>query len=127
MNTKFVNHWTFEELISLPHRDWQKESTYSSILIISTKEVHDSGYAMMAIIGCQKGIPTEIAATCCDDIEWAIPWLGYQYSDGHRGGQFRTDCMIESGAMHIWANYASFTVGNALSSITITVNKKEPT
>lgn len=127
MNTKAANHWTFKELMSLPHRDWQLHSTYSSVLIISTRKVHDSGYAMMAIIGCQKSIPIEIAATCCDDIEWTIPWLGHQYSDNHRSGQFRTDCMIKSGALHIWANYADFTVSHALSSVTITVNKKEPT
>ena len=49
------------ELLSLPKRDWNKESYYDAVLFIPTKEKHDSGYNLFAIVGCQEDYPKEIA------------------------------------------------------------------
>ncbi len=101
--------------MALPVRDWDKRTKYDSLLIVSTRKKHDSGWAMMAIIGVCDNAPQEIAVSCCDDIEWKLPAMRF---DGLIG-QFRTDCAIKSGAIHAWQRDSYFIVGEALSSTTI--------
>lgn len=104
------------DLLALPVRAWDAVTVYDSIAILSTRQKHDSGYAVMAIIGCRNGLPIEIAAQCCDDIEWcAPPMLGAGYTIG----QMRTDCWLKSGAIHAWSRVNRFRVGAALSSMTV--------
>jgi hypothetical protein len=114
---KSINQWTKKELLELPVRAWDTPTNYDSLLIFSTGKKHNSGYAMIAIIGVKKGKPVEIAAQCSDDIEWKLPSMIYvgQYSIG----QMRMDYAIKSGAMHAWCDKYRFYVGHALSSITI--------
>lgn len=120
---KHLNEWSHKELMALPVRDWQDEKTYDSVLVVSARKKHDSGWAIMAIIGCEKAEPIEIACACCDDIEWKFPaptlYGGGQFSLG----QMRTDCALKSGALHAWIRGYRFKVGAALSSTEIEVVK----
>lgn len=61
-----------KELLALPEREWDKVTEYESIIIVPTGKKHDSGWALMAIIGYDrdKGL-FEIAAKC-DVIDWHI-------------------------------------------------------
>lgn len=102
---KEINQWSRSELLLLPVRDWQTPSDYRSVLILNTRKKHDSGWSIVAIIGVEKE-PVEIAAMCCDDIEWNIR-------------NMRMDCALKSGAMHVWKTGSRFRVGEALSSVTI--------
>lgn len=112
---KSLNQWGRDELLNLPTRAWNAESEYDSLLILSTRRKHDSGWAIMAIIGVRDTQPVEIACECCDDIEWKFPpmvTVGGVYSIG----QMRMDCAMRSGALHAWARNAKLRVGAALSS-----------
>lgn len=117
---KEINLWTKKELLALPMRDWSKEGIYDSLLIFSTGRKHDSGWDTMAIIGVTERQPKEICTICSDDIEWKLP-APQLYGVGNKFslGQFRSDCCIKSGALHVWTDKGMFHVGTALSSITI--------
>ncbi len=115
---KHINDWKRKELMALPMRAWDRRTTYDSVLVISTKTAHDSGWAMMAVIGVNGGVPVEVAARCCDDIEWIYPPRSV-LGAGFIIGQVRTDCCMASGAVHFWKRDKRFRVGPALSSLTI--------
>jgi len=101
------------ELLKLPKRAWGKKGVYSSIMVINTKRKHDSGWALMAIIGLNKNQkPIEIAAYC-DDICWNLNNLS-----------FKNDMFYPSGIIHFWSNTAEFKVGLSLSSTDVTLISK---
>ncbi len=117
---KSLNDWSRKELMALPVREWGISSEYDSLLLLNTRKKHDSGWAVMAIIGVSAGKPVEIACNCCDDIEWKFPpmktigdWKPVSI------GQMRMDCAFSSGALHAWKHQAKFRVGVALSSTEI--------
>jgi len=119
---KRLNDWTHKELMALPEREWGEESEYDSVLIVSTKKKHDSGWAAMAIIGVRNLMPVEIASSCTDDISWHTPIpsrLGnISVSD------VRSDMAFKSGAIHFWSRKYKFVVGAALSSLDIKIIPK---
>jgi hypothetical protein len=122
-----INEWTKSELLALPHRKWDDDSQrYDSLLIVNTGKKHDSGWAMMAIIGCRKLKPIEICTACSDDIEWKMP-ADTKYGDRkYTLGQYRSDCAIKSGALHIWTREGKFRVGASLSSTEIELCPNDP-
>jgi hypothetical protein len=87
-----------KELKNLPRREHLKITTYDSLIVINSGIKHNSGYALMYIIGCNNLKPIEIAASC-DDIEWIMNKLC-----------FRNDMYYPSGAIHFWSNTAKFKV-----------------
>lgn len=101
-----------KDFLSLPERKWDLVTQYDSILIVSTGKKHDSGWHLMAIIGCKKQKPIEIAAYC-DDINWLI-----------KTNRMRTDMPYKSRLTHIWGNRLIFEVGISLSSTDITVKEQ---
>ena len=112
-----MNEISRKELMSLPMRAWDEVSEYESLLILSTRRKHDSGWAVMAVIGCRDGKPVEIAVSCCDDIEWKFGPM--EMCGPYSYGQMRMDCAFRSGALHAWTRKGKFRVGHALSSITV--------
>ena len=115
-----LNSWSHKELMALPVRKWDDSSKeYDSLLVLSTRRKHDSGWAMIAIIGVRNSQPEEIACSCCDDIHWKLPPQEPTFGKGRFDGQFRTDCAFKSGALHVWNRGCRFKVGAALSSTTI--------
>lgn len=113
---KSLNQWGRDELLKLPTRAWDADSEYDSLLLLSTRHKHDSGWAIMAIVGVRDGQPVEIACACCDDIEWKLPPMVTVGGGVYSIGQMRMDCAMRSGALHAWARKARFRVGAALSS-----------
>ncbi len=109
---KSMNLWTREEILSLPLRKWDDtRASYDSLMVISTGEEHDSGWATIYIVGCKNYQPVEIAVACADDVHWKLPPPS---SNGL--GQVQMDCAMESGAMHFHVDEGQFKVGMALSS-----------
>lgn len=50
-----------KDLLALPQREWDKETEYYAVLLVSTRSKHDSGYAWFAVVGCKDGsTPTEL-------------------------------------------------------------------
>lgn len=104
------------ELKKLPFKKWDKEKIYKSIVVVPSGKKHDSGWALMYVIGLDgEKKPIEIAAAC-DDICWNIP-TGTSYD-------FRNDMFYPSGAIHFWSNKYSFKVGASLSSTDIYLIEK---
>ena len=59
-----MKNWTDmtkKELLTLPHREWNRVSTYRSVLFVNTNNRHDSGYNLFVIIGCLVDGTMEIA------------------------------------------------------------------
>lgn len=106
----YWNRMSYKELMALPHRQWSIPTDYKSILVVNTRKKHDSGYAIMSIIGLDvSGEPIEIAATC-DDIMWK------------NNLSLRSDCSVKSGAIRFWAQDGiRFKVGYSQSSTEIEV------
>ena len=97
-----------KELRNLPFRKWDEIKTYYSILVVPSGRKHESGWALMYIVGLDiDKNPIEIAANC-DDICWKIP--------ASSGDIFRNDMFYPSGAIHFWSRGYSFKVGCSLSS-----------
>lgn len=97
-----------KELLDLPFRKWDEVKAYTSIAVVPSGKKHDSGWALMYIIGLDsEKRPVEIAAAC-DDICWEIPAAA--------GHNFRNDMFYPSGIIHFWSNGYSFKVGASLSS-----------
>lgn len=123
--TKTLNDWTREELLSLPTRRWDESTTYDSLMLLSTGQQHDSGWAAIAVIGVRDHVPVEIASQCSDDIEWHLPDAKRYGKNGEFTiGQLRMDCAFASGAMHAWKRDCVFVVHEALSSLEVNVKAK---
>jgi len=110
---KDIHQFSRDDLLSLPIRAWNEISEYDTILLLSTQKIHESGWAMIAIIGVREYQPIEIACNCCDDIEWRF--------NPESNTKLRMDCVLKSSALHAWSYKNKFRVGRALSSITIEV------
>lgn len=89
-----------KELLKLPRRDKFKiikRSIYNSIAVINTKRKHDSGFALMALIGLDNNCePIEIIGYCAD-IKWEL-----------NGLSFFNEMFYPSGAIHFWSIDANF-------------------
>lgn len=104
-----LNEWTQKEFLSLPERSWGKVSTYDSIILAKTGKKHDSGFGIIAIIGCNfvgnEVEPVEIAAFC--DHVWFY----------ENDKEFNVDCLLKSGFMRIFNSpLFKIEVGHSLSS-----------
>jgi len=119
---KALNTWTRKELLALPHRAWDKETTYTSILILQSTNIHDSGYRCFIIIGCMDAKPVEIITEWADDLNWFIApqdLPSYSYAPFTH-----MDCMKKSGAIRVWKREYKFKIGAALSSTDISLIKE---
>ena len=110
-----------KELLSLPHKAFAKVETYNYIIIVPTPRTHDSGWRLMALVGCKaKGnneVPCELIGYC-DDINWILP--DCINGNLHYKNILRTD-MTLSNCTRVWSNNHMFQVGTCLSSVDIKV------
>ena len=127
MSAKDLCEVSTAELLALPVRDWDEETVYRSLIIVPTPRKHDSGWRLMAIVGCatEGGEPKEIAAFC-DDIEWTCHDAKRFGDNGQYAiGQIRTDCCWRSRALHMWSSHSEFKVWCSLSTTRIEVLQRE--
>jgi hypothetical protein len=104
-----------KDLLKLPVRDVTVEAIYDSVLLVPTGKKHDSGFMMIAVIGCIGGVAQEIAVTY-DDIQWETP-EPYHYGK-YQLADLRMDMMYPSGVLQVWgdgkfkieAGYRSYTI-----------------
>jgi hypothetical protein len=112
-----------KQLLALPFAPFDSAGWWDSLLIIPTKEKHDSGYAHIAIIGCQIDLATKTSMAHMilaypDDITWPESQHNVWES------RIRTDAYVENSALHLWSNYLDFSVSSATSSVDILTRKK---
>ena len=109
------NEMSKKELLALPQRKRNNVKGYNSILLVSTKKKHCSGYNFYAVIGIN---PDEMeVAGYMDDMS-----LINQSSK-----EIRIDCSMK-GVFHLWISCGrnqeiKFEVGESLSSTAITVKE----
>lgn len=110
--------WKRAALLALPLRAWDDtENEYDSLLIFNARTKHDSGWSHINVVGCRKQVPVELCVTCADDLEWILP-APTKCAD-FLIGQMRMDCLYPAGILHAWTRKGRFTVGAAISSVTI--------
>lgn len=86
---KIWKEYKKKELLSLPVRKWSEESEYMSVLLVSTRFKHDSGYNYFAVVGCKDGsTPTEIAGYM-DDFWCYKQYIHSFHIDASMHGVFR--------------------------------------
>lgn len=112
-----------KQLLLLPSATWGDKEWWDSLLIFPTKDVHDSGFAHIAIIGCQIDKQTNIrmahkVIAYPDDITWP------ESQHNNWESRIRTDAFIENGVLHLWSNYLDFTVSSPTSSTDIITRQK---
>lgn len=118
MEPKELLRWKRDELLNLHVREFGKVTEYDSIVVCPTRNTHDSGYRLMAIIGCLNMHPIEVAAYC-DDLEFTTNGLYTKY-----GNEFQCD-MILSNCIHFHSRYVRFRVGTSLSSTGVDLVPRE--
>lgn len=103
-----------EELLNLPQKEFNKVETYAWIIVVPTRQKHDSGWRLMALVGGKKVDnhyePIELIGYC-DDINWKFPIT-------INNNILRSD-MTLSNCLRIWSDYYSFRVGMCTSSVLI--------
>ena len=109
---KNIMEYTRKELLALPHRNWNDVTSYSSILLVPTYKLHDSGWRLIAIVGCKDdGTPKEIAAFC-DDVQWQTIRTDYGIS---------MDMIPKTNICRFHSRRMRFQVGVSLSSTDVKI------
>ena len=122
---KTFNYWTRKELEALPHRNWNADiGSFSSLIILPTRRLHDSGYRMMDFVAVNDNDIPFIRLSGCSDavhidgisgigphelVEKMLP-LGIVKSKG-----WSIDCLKASGLLRIFC-MGRLKSGEALSS-----------
>ena len=110
-----------EELLNLPQKDFNKIETYEWIIVVPTRQKHDSGWRLMALVGGKKVgdhyEPVELIGYC-DDINWKFP-------KNMNHNILRSD-MTLSNCIRIWSNNHVFKVGTCISSTDIEIIEDKP-
>jgi hypothetical protein len=113
---KSILECTRKDLLSLPERDWNIQSTYDSLLIMNSRKKHESGWAKIIVVGVNDSIPIEIITQSSDDI-----MIMFDKEKLFLDSSIHFDCCPKSGAFHLWRRDKSFEVDWSLSSLKITL------
>lgn len=129
-----VTKMTREEFKALPRRKWDEESICSSLVILPTDRMHDSGYWCMEFVAVdEKGEPMYLVSGGSDVVHldgiggYGDRWLekyGTAPSSITPSG-WSIDCLPGSGLLRIWPSSNRIRLGPALSSFEIFAVPKE--
>ena len=112
---EYGNKMTRKQLLELPIRAWDETKDYSAIIVVPTGRKHDSGFALMALVGCdERGVPSEIAAYC-DDLQWITKVTVYG---------FQCDMFYKNRCLRFHSNEFKFRVGCSLSTTEVEMIRK---
>lgn len=103
---KTVEHMRKKDLLALPKRRWGAEAEYTSIVLIPSNEMHESGYPIITVVGVDWMRPVEIAAESCDVVDLGSCRVGI-------------NILPKSGLTHILARGYRLNVGADLSTLII--------
>ena len=124
-----INQMTREEMESLPHREWNEEMEFSSMIILPgyLHDLHDSGFRCMDFVAVENLEPLCLLAGGSDVIH--IDGIGgFGAGWGRLYGAVPTsvpasgwsiDCLTKSGLLRIWPSSGRMKCGPALSSFEI--------
>lgn len=104
--------WSKKELLSLPQRRWDITSAYDSILLVNTKQKHDSGYNYFAVIGCIDTYPVEIVGYMDD---FRLGNIKDYEVENIKSGTVAIDCSMR-GVFQIHSHWYKIVVGGNCST-----------
>lgn len=111
-----------KDLLSLPQKPFSEVHIYDSIIVCPTRKKHDSGWRLMALIGCKRiddySTPVHIIGYC-DDINWRCETIMAIDTIN----SIRCD-MTLSNCIRFWSNDFEFKVGMVVSSTDIYISRK---
>jgi len=82
---KLLGDWTRKEFEALPCRAWDEEIEFTSMVILPTRRIHDSGYRCMDFVACKNQVPFVRLSGCSDVIHVdGIGGYGKDWLNSHR-------------------------------------------
>lgn len=111
-----------KDLLNLPLKPYTEIHTYEAIIVCPTRRKHDSGWRLMALIGCKRinGYCTPVHVIgYCDDINWKV-----EHTMAFDTIQSLRSDMTLSNCIRFWSNDFEFKVGTVCSSTDIYICKK---
>ena len=122
MKIKQLSDLRLSDIKEIPSKKWDKKKDYTNLLITRTGKKHDSGYALIYLIGVNysEGMCELEIAGACDDVSWNM-----KLSERHRFCGLRTDMLFPSGVARLWGENLKFEVGASLSSTEVTVKDRK--
>lgn len=105
---KTFEKWTRKELEALPRRNWDEDiGEFNSLIILPTKDIHDSGFQCMDFVAVKNNIPFIRLSGCSDVLH--IGGIGgfnnkYWYKDGGKPfAKWSIDCLPKSGLLRLFS------------------------
>lgn len=120
---KSVEYWTRKEFESLPCREWNQDiGEFNSLVILPTKDIHDSGFRQMDFVAVKGTTPICRLSGCSDVIHIdGIGGYGYRWIERTTDRMkvdakgWCIDCLKTSGLLRIFSD-GHLKAGEALSS-----------
>lgn len=102
MNT--VKNITSQEIAELPERHWNLTSTYTSLILVPSDDLHESGYPMIHVVGVRHMEAIEVVTTRSDAIHMVgcetvidiLPKSKFVHVMAAHGGMFEVSCALSS-------------------------------
>ena len=120
---KCITECTKKELESLSNRKYGEDiGLFDSLIILPTKDIHNSGYRCMSFVAVKDGIPICLLSGCSDVVH--IDGIGgggkgYKYNTLQMPKAWSIDCLAKSGLLNIWVDGYKLFAGLSLSSFEI--------
>lgn len=106
-----------KDFLSLPQAKWDEKVICDSLVIISTRTKHNSGYGCMSFAAVLKGEAFKLISGISDVL--CIEGLS-TYLSNKSDAYWKIDCLPKSRLLHIWpGHYYHIKCGPALSSFEI--------
>lgn len=123
---------TRKEIEDVPNREWQEDiGEFDTLVILPTRQTHDSGYRCMDFVAVKKGVPIKRLGGGSDVIHLdGIGGYGENWLQKYGTCPSRTepsgwniDCLKVSGLLQLFT-HGVLTCGDALSSFEIYTKRK---
>lgn len=119
---KHIGNMTRKEFLAVPSRaNWRETVECDSIVLIPTRQKHESGYRKIIAVACKGGYPLCRVTSVSDRLDL----VGYDYLTTDRMAplksvveSWRIDCLPKSNLFNIWTR-RTLRVGADGSSIDI--------
>ena len=128
IGAKDISEMTRRDFEELPYREsWDEEVECSSLVVLPSRRLHDSGYRCMAFVLCQENIAFMRVGGGSDVVHIeGIGGFGYLWHEREGAQRFMLppsgwsiDCLKKSGLLRLFPMSHRLMVGASLSSFEI--------
>jgi len=111
-----INKMTRKQFEALPHRKWNKNVVCTSIIILPSQHLHESGYRYMDFVAVNGTKPICLLSGCSDVVH--IDGISGR-AKGNTVSRWSIDCLPKSGLLRIWPASKRILCTEAVSSFEI--------